>query len=62
MVENGSNFSPKVANFKCCCGKIYKYDSGFYRHKKKCQITKSIDITDKDDLILHLCTFKTPNY
>jgi hypothetical protein len=23
-------------NFVCVCGKKYKYDSGYYRHKKKC--------------------------
>ena len=34
MVENGSDLSPKVARYKCHCGKIYKYDSGYYRHKK----------------------------
>jgi hypothetical protein len=37
MVVNGSEKSQKVAQFICKCGKIYKYDSGFYRHKKICQ-------------------------
>jgi len=36
MVVNDSKKSPKVARFECECGKIYKYDSGYYRHKKKC--------------------------
>jgi hypothetical protein len=36
MVVNDSEKSQKVANFECECGKIYKYDSGYYRHKKKC--------------------------
>jgi len=36
MVENGSSVVPKSSNFQCICGKIYKYDSGFYRHKKAC--------------------------
>ena len=54
MVVNDSDLSPKVANYECCCGKFYKYDSGFYRHKKKCQMSKSIDINDKDQLILML--------
>lgn len=22
--------------YKCVCGKVYKYDSGYYRHKKQC--------------------------
>jgi hypothetical protein len=30
------NDSIKVAQYKCTCGKIYKYDSGYYRHKKMC--------------------------
>ena len=40
MVENGSHLSPNVAQYKCHCGKIYKHDSGYYRHKKKCIETK----------------------
>jgi hypothetical protein len=37
MVENDSEKLLKVAkSYKCICGKIYKYDSGYYRHKKKC--------------------------
>ena len=36
MVVNDSEKSQKVANYKCECGKIYKYDSGYYRHNKKC--------------------------
>ena len=36
MVVNGSDLSLKVAEYKCQCGKVYKYDSGYYRHKKKC--------------------------
>ena len=29
--------SPK---WKCKCGKIFKYHSGFYRHKKKCAMNE----------------------
>jgi len=59
MVENGSVFSQKVAGmFQCECGKVYKYDSGYYRHKKKCfgnaQYIDGINIKDKDALVLHL--------
>jgi hypothetical protein len=38
MVVNDSNFTTKNENklHHCECGKIYKYDSGYYRHKKKC--------------------------
>ena len=41
MVENDSDLSPKVAHFECLCGNKYKYESGYYRHKKKC--TKHIN-------------------
>jgi hypothetical protein len=36
MVVNDSNLCPKKSRFTCECGKIYKYDSGYYRHKKIC--------------------------
>jgi hypothetical protein len=45
MVENGSNLSSKVVQYECKCGKIYKYDSGYYRHKKKCDIN-NVNLTD----------------
>jgi hypothetical protein len=63
MVVNDSNLSPKVAQFECQCGKTYKYDSGYYRHKKKCvtindnkEEDSSIkNVTDnKNDLINYL--------
>jgi hypothetical protein len=37
----------KVAQFKCNCGKEYKYDSGYYRHKKICSY-KQIEETQSD--------------
>jgi hypothetical protein len=45
MVVNGSEKLLKVAQYKCDCGKIYKYDSGYYRHKIKCnfQIKENIN-------------------
>ena len=62
MVVNGSDLLPKVAqNYKCNCGKIYKYDSGYYRHKKKCSIDNEViniinhgenDITDKNLIVM----------
>jgi hypothetical protein len=56
MVENDS---VKVAPiFHCNCGKIYKYDSGYYRHKKKCTyIEESICIeknNNTEELINYL--------
>ena len=31
---------PKLTPYICDCGKKYKYDSGFYRHKKTCTFLK----------------------
>jgi hypothetical protein len=57
MVVNGSDLSPKVAEYKCHCGKVYKYDSGYYRHKKKClesNIKKDDEEVSDKDLIMML--------
>jgi hypothetical protein len=51
MVVNDSNLSSKVAHYECKCGKKYKYDSGYYRHKKKCTVINTIlhsSYTDAD--------------
>jgi hypothetical protein len=48
MVEKDSDFTTKNEKiYKCKCGKIYKYDSGYYRHKKNCELN-DIGITDKE--------------
>jgi len=56
MVVEDSEKLPKVAQYKCECGKIYKYDSGYYRHKKKCHDVKTIittdDPTDKELILM----------
>ena len=33
---------PKKKSFVCGCGKEYRYDSGFYRHKRSCTYTGDI--------------------
>jgi len=56
MVENDSKKSQKVGKlFECKCGKIYKYDSGYYRHKKVCseiktELNQEINIINNEDL------------
>ena len=54
MVVNDSEISQKVAQYICECGNIYKYDSGYYRHKKKCQLSqiKTHDLSDKDLMLM----------
>ena len=54
--KNTSNYIQK--NYTCNCGKIYRHQSTLCTHKKKCKnnnvIEESIDMHDKDALILHL--------
>ena len=42
MIENEGKISQKIAKldslYSCECGKQYKYDSGYYRHKKTCHM------------------------
>ena len=56
MVVNGSEKSLKVAQYTCECGRQYKYDSGYYRHKKSCLIKNRIvqneDTNDKDLIMM----------
>ena len=56
MVGNDSAKLPEVADYTCECGKTYKYDSGYYRHKKKCKESIKFDdeISNKDLIIMLL--------
>jgi hypothetical protein len=44
IVKNDSEKLPKVAKYKCLCGNVYSYDSGYYRHKKKCNYQEQTQI------------------
>jgi hypothetical protein len=44
----------KVANHMCICGKSYKHDSGYYRHKQKCNVTNNSDEITNKELIIAL--------
>ena len=38
FISESANFAPSSAKiYQCDCGKTYRYDSGYYRHKKVCQ-------------------------
>ena len=54
MVVNGSNITPKNAViFECKCGKTYKWESGYYRHKKSClndQVQSTTSVVDKNNM------------
>lgn len=46
-----NELKPMRKEYKCTCGKIYRYDSGYYRHKKTC-----IKPTICDDKSVNLVT------
>ena len=66
--QNGSKKMPKNAEtvpLVCICGRKYKYDSGYYRHKQKCKFFKekeeekevyseNLDSIDYKDLFLKM--------
>jgi hypothetical protein len=58
--ENGNDLVPKSSNqYQCECGNIYKHDSGYYRHKKNCNINKidpivTKEVTDKELIMMLL--------
>jgi hypothetical protein len=56
MVVNGSNLVPKSSTgYECECGKIYKHNSGYYRHKKMCKNENkvcSLGATDKELILM----------
>ena len=53
MIVNDSEMSQKISEkFICGCGKIYKYGSGYYRHKKNCNKNINVvDTTNKNDIV-----------
>ena len=56
MIVNGSNVQKLQKIFECVCGNVYKHDSGYYRHKKKCKflqenLLKTPKEDDKDKVI-----------
>ena len=54
MVVNDSNKTQKTNCYVCGCGKTYKYDSGYYRHKKKCKKEEPETDEEQDNMILSL--------
>ncbi len=51
MIVNDRKKNPlPYMQFVCECGKSYKYDSGYYRHRKTCYFAKDSDEDSEDDL------------
>ena len=40
--------------FICSCGKEYKYDSGYYRHKKKCKYQQKLENNNEKNITSEL--------
>jgi hypothetical protein len=40
VVTDSNKTQTNAKKYECECGKTYKWDSGFYRHKKKCSIVQ----------------------
>jgi len=40
--------------YRCECGKTYKYDSGYYRHKKTCKKQTTSDIDKLTNIVLDM--------
>ena len=53
MLVNDSEMSQKISEkFICSCGKTYKHDSSYYKHKKKCNKNINVvDTTNKNDIV-----------
>jgi hypothetical protein len=49
-ILNNEIFVPKEKKFICECGKMYKFDTGYYRHKKKC-FKESISNINNESII-----------
>jgi hypothetical protein len=53
MLVNDSEMSQKISEkFICSCGKTYKHDSSYYKHKKNCNKNINVvDSTNKNDIV-----------
>ncbi len=66
IIQNNTKKSPNLFNinnivnkeYTCVCGKVYKYHSGLYNHKKNCSYKEGLDdkieevkIVNKDEML-----------
>lgn len=50
MIETTVGTTKKPSSlFECICGKNYKYDSGYYRHKKTCEMVHAMTLDDDSE-------------
>jgi hypothetical protein len=51
--SNNTSVKSEKQEYKCSCGKIYKYDSGYYRHKKLCIVPNKNNNNQNTIISLH---------
>ena len=51
---NASNLVPKGSTYNCSCGKIYKHESSYYKHKKSCKYLITDQRINNKDLVILL--------
>ena len=54
MIVNDSNLVKSADKWQCECGKSYKFDSGYYRHKKSCCYKKQESKEELASLVFKL--------
>jgi hypothetical protein len=56
MIGNDSDLVKSAVKWQCECGKSYKFDSGYYRHKKTCSYKKPESKEEATETVLKLIT------
>ena len=51
---NASDLVPKGSTYNCSCGKIYKHESSYYKHKKNCKYLITDQRINNKDLVILL--------
>ena len=51
---NASNLVPKSSTYNCSCGKIYKHESSYYKHKKNCKYLIADQRMNNKELVILL--------
>ena len=51
---NASDLVPKSSTYNCSCGKMYKHDSSYYKHKKNCKYLITDQRINNKDLVILL--------
>jgi hypothetical protein len=53
-ITNNGEKEQNISNYKCSCGRTYKHDSSYYRHKQTCNVNNNADEITNKELIIAL--------